>query len=304
MSSGTVLYDALGPRAGRRVRWISMAAGTAVLGIAFLVGQKLAAEGQFSAQKWGPLIDPTNPNFARVWSFLGGGLLNTLLVAALAIVCSLVFGIAMAVLRVTSRHSYRWFVVSVIELLRGIPVVLLIFFVARVLPEIGLGFSTLTFLVMGLTLYNGVVIAEIIRGGLQALPRGQQEAAQSLGLSGWDTLRLVLLPQAFRMMLPALIGQLIVVVKETSLGFIISFEELLRRGQIAIQSLHNPLQLFFTIAVIYVVINLALMLLARRLERGRTKKIPKQTTTQPNPEAPTPGPGPLQEAPMAAHANR
>jgi glutamate transport system permease protein len=275
MSSGTVLYDALGPRARRRVRWFSIAAAAAALGLAFVVGQKLAAEGQLSAAKWGPLIDPSNPNFSRVWSFLGGGLLNTLLVAVLAIICSLVFGTAMAVLRVTSRPWYRWFVVSVIEVLRGIPVVLLIFFVARVLPEIGLGFSTMTFLVIGLTLYNGVVIAEIIRGGLQALPRGQKEAAQSLGLSGWDTLRLVLLPQAFRLMLPALIGQLIVVVKETSLGFIISFEELLRRGQIAIQSLHNPLQLFFTIAIIYIVINLALTLLTRRIERGASKKTPK-----------------------------
>jgi glutamate transport system permease protein len=304
MSSGTVLYDALGPRAGRRARWISIAVAAAALGVVFLIGQKLADEGQLSAQKWGPLIDPTNPNFSRVWSFLAGGLLNTLMVAALAIVCSLVFGTAMAVLRVTSRPWYRWFVVSVIELLRGIPVVLLIFFVARVLPEIGLGFSTMTFLVMGLTLYNGVVIAEIIRGGLQALPRGQKEAAQSLGLSGWDTLRLVLLPQAFRMMLPALIGQLIVVVKETSLGFIISFEELLRRGQIAIQSLHNPLQLFFTIAIIYIVINLALALLARRLERGRSKKTPRQSPIKDNPEAPTLGPGVLPETAAVAHANR
>lgn len=275
MSSPSFLYDALGPSGKRRVRWYSAAFAALALGVLYLIGHKLAAEGQLSEEKWGPLINPNNPDFGPLWTFLAGGLVNTLIVAALAIVCALIFGTAMALARVTSRPWYRWFVVSVIEVLRGIPVVLLIFFIARVLPEVGIGLSTMTFLVIGLTLYNGVVIAEILRGGLQALPRGQKEAAQSLGLSNWNTLRLVLLPQAFRMMLPALIGQLIVVVKETSLGFIISFEELLRRGQIAIQSLHNPLQLFFVIAVIYIIINLGLMLLSRKLERGPRKKTAK-----------------------------
>ncbi|NVN00037.1 amino acid ABC transporter permease [Arthrobacter sp. SDTb3-6] len=296
MSSSSFLYDALGPRGNRRVRWYSAAFAAVALGVLYLIGQKLAVEGQLSEEKWGPLVNPSNPNFGPLWTFLAGGLVNTLIVAALAIVCALLFGTAMALARVTSRPWYRWFVVSVIEVLRGIPVVLLIFFVARVLPEVGIGLSTMTFLVIGLTLYNGVVIAEILRGGLQALPRGQKEAAQSLGLSSWNTLRLVLLPQAFRMMLPALIGQLIVVVKETSLGFIISYEELLRRGQIAIQSLSNPLQLFFIIAVIYIIINLGLTLLTRKLERGAGKKTAKTPGGRQGAKARRRVPDPIPEA--------
>src|SRR4051812_13031660 len=134
MSSGTLLYDALGPRAGRRVRWFGVVTGAVTLGVLFLVGEKLATEGQLSADKWGPLIDPANPRFSTLWSFLAGGMLNTLIVAVLAIACAMAFGTAMALLRVTSQPWYRWSVVSVIELLRGIPVVLLIFFLARVLP--------------------------------------------------------------------------------------------------------------------------------------------------------------------------
>jgi glutamate transport system permease protein len=157
--------------------------------------------------------------------------------------------------------------VSVIELLRGVPVVMAIFFASRVLPQVGVDLSLVWYLVIGLTAYNSVVIAEIIRAGVQALPRGQTEAAYAIGLTRGATLRLVLLPQAFRIMLPALIGQLVVVLKDTSLGAFIGYEELLRRGNIGVQNLHNPIQLYLVIAGMFITINLAVSRLATVVER-------------------------------------
>ena len=151
--------------------------------------------------------------------------------------------------------------------------VITIFFVARLLPEFGFDFDTLWYLVIGLTIYNGVVIAEILRSGMTGLPGGQREAASALGFSSLKTIRLILLPQAFRVMLPALISQLVVVLKDTSLGFLISYEDLLQITTQAINNLNNPIQLYAAIGVIFILINYTLSKLAiytqRSLARGR-----------------------------------
>jgi glutamate transport system permease protein len=161
-----------------------------------------------------------------------------------------------------------------IDVFRGMPVVITIFFVARALPEFGLDLADpVWYLVIGLTLYNMVVIAEILRSGMEGLPLGQREAASAIGLSSFQTTRLILLPQAFRIMLPALISQLVVVLKDSSLGFIISYPELVRQSSIAIQTLGNPIQMYLVVAVIYITVNYSLSKLAeyvqRRLARSR-----------------------------------
>jgi glutamate transport system permease protein len=245
---------------------------------------------------WGPFIDPDHPRFVALWRRLGQGLLATLTAAGLAIVASLVCGLAIAVLRIqlkallTRRFvhlpaSAAWGVRAVswllnaltrvcVEVLRGMPVVITIFFVARGLPELGVRVdNVLWYLVIGLTLYNMIVIAEIVRSGMEGLPKGQREAAASIGLSGVQTTVLVLLPQAVRIMLPAIISQLVVVLKDTSLGFIISYPELLNNGKLAVLTLRNPLQMYVVIGLIYLTFNYALSRLAdwtqRRLARGR-----------------------------------
>ncbi len=272
--SASVLYDAPGPRSRRRVLIGSVIAGLALIGIIALVGAKLDKQGQFEEDKWAPLIDPGDASFTPVWRLLGEALENTLQAAALAMVLSLIIGTLLAVSRITAAPWYRWGVVGLIELLRGVPVVIAIFFAARVLPEYGADLSTLWFLVIGLTAYNSVIIAEIVRAGVNSLPRGQGEAAESLGLRRWQVLSNVLLPQAFRVMLPALISQLVVVLKDTSLGFIISYQELVRTAGIVIQNLRNPIQVYLLVAVMFIVINYALSRLAIYIERrlSRSKK--------------------------------
>src|SRR5699024_9756949 len=175
---------------------------------------------------------------------------------------------------ITASAWWRWLVVGVIELLRGIPVAITILFVWQVLPLLGIELSLMWDLVIGLTLYNSVIIAEIVRAGVDSLPHGQTEAAQSLGLRRAQILAHVQLPQAFRVMLPALISQLVVVLKDTSLGFAIGYGGLVANGNRIHLQLDNPLQVLFVVAIIFIVINYSLSKLAVYLERrlGRSKK--------------------------------
>lgn len=268
-----VLFDAPGPRARRRILIGSLVAGVVLAGVAVVVVQRLSDNGQFEGARWGPLLNPSDENFGPLWRSLWGGLRATWAAAGWAMLFSLTLGTLLAVIRITARPWYRWLVVSVVELLRGVPVVMAIFFASRVLPEVGVDLSLRWYLVIGLTAYNSVVIGEIIRAGVAALPRGQTEAAYAVGLTRWGALRLILLPQAFRIMLPALISQLVVILKDTSLGAFISYEELLRRGTLAVQTLNNPLQLYLLVGAIFIAVNYALGRLAgvveRRISRGR-----------------------------------
>ncbi|SER36499.1 amino acid ABC transporter permease [Actinokineospora terrae] len=281
----SVLYDAPGPRTRRRVLLGSAVAGVLLAGVLALVGNRLAEKGQFDQDKWAPLTDPSSDDFVDVWNLLGDALVNTLVAAALAMAFSLVIGTGLAVLRITAGRSWRWLVVGVIELFRGIPVVILIFFAARVLPGLGVDLPNLWFLVIGLTAYNSVIIAEIVRAGVNSLPKGQREAAESLGLRRGQVLSVILLPQAFRAMLPALISQLVVVLKDTSLGFIISYEETVRTAGIIIQNLGNPIQVYFVIAVIFIAVNYAVSRLAiyveRRLSQGKKTATATLSATDP-----------------------
>lgn len=287
--SNPVLYDNPGPRTRRRVLVGSLVAGVAVLGILTLVLVRLGQEGQFTGEKWGPLINPYHPNFVALWTGLGRALLNNVVAAVLAMALSLLIGTVLALTRITSARWYRWAVVGFIELFRGLPVVIAIFFAYQVLPEVGIELPKLWYLVIGLTAYNCVIIAEIVRSGVASLPRGQAEAGSAIGLTRGQSLRMIQLPQAFRVMLPALISQLVVVFKDTSLGFIILYPESVRFVRIAIQQLDNPLQLFFALAVIFIVINYLLSRFAewveRRVSRARTAGTPAEGAEEPETRA-------------------
>lgn len=277
----TVLFDAPGPRARRNTAIGTVVALVVLAGVVALALVQLGANGQLDGEKWGPLFNPGNRYFVATWGALAQGLGLTLVAAALTLVFSLAIGTALAVARLTSAPWYRWLVVSVIELLRGLPVLITIYFAARVLPELGVSLPPLWYLVIGLTAYNCVIIAEIIRAGVAALPRGQSEAAYAVGLTRFQVLRLILLPQAFRIMLPALISQLVVIVKDTSLGFVIfNFSEFVRTARIVIQffggqeGINLPLQMFIAVALVFVLINYGLGKLAEYVGRrsGRTRR--------------------------------
>jgi glutamate transport system permease protein len=274
----SVLFDAPGPRARRNTAIGTVVALLILAGLIVLALFRLAENDQLDAEKWGPLFNPANRYFVATWSALAGGLAYTAVAAALTLVFALVIGTALAVTRITSTPAYRWLVVGVIELLRGLPVVITIYFAARVLPEIGIALPPLWYLVIGLTAYNCVIIAEILRSGVAALPRGQSEAAYAVGLTRFQVLRLILLPQAFRIMLPALISQLVVIVKDTSLGFVIfNFSEFVRTANVVIQffigqeGINLTLQMYVAVALVFILINYGLGKLAEYVQRRTSR---------------------------------
>lgn len=271
--SASVLYDLPGPAARRRHR---IAGGVGALGVAVvlgLVGVRLAEEGQFEARTWEFLT--VAGTYEAIWE----GLVNTLRVAVVAVALSLAFGGLLAVGRLSRPALLRWPAIAIIEFFRAVPLLLLILFVF-----LGFGNDIGRFwsLVAALVLYNGSVLAEVFRAGIQAVPRGQREAAYAIGLRDSQVMRLVLAPQAVRVMLPAIISQSVVALKDSALGLIIAYEELARVGRQLYVFYNNPLAVGVTIAAIYVVINYTLSRIAVMLEarQRRVRKGPATAATQ------------------------
>jgi glutamate transport system permease protein len=216
-----VLYDVPGPRARIRNRVIGAVTTVVVVVAIGYVVARFVATAQFSD------VRTAQFQYAAVQRELVDGLLATLKAAAIAAVLALVFGALLAAARLSDRAAVRVPATWIVELFRAIPLLILIFFFYYVPLQYKLHLDTLWALVFGLTLYNGSVLAEIFRAGMLAVPRGQSEAAYAIGLRKSQVMRLVLLPQAVRAMLPAIVSQLVVLLKDTALGFIITYPELL-----------------------------------------------------------------------------
>lgn len=280
MSESSVLYDTPGPRARRQARIGGGIALAFMVVLLWIIVSRLADRGQFSMELWGPIINPSDENFSAVWRLLRLGLTATLQAATLAIVLSLLVGGIIGVARIMLGRWSRMPLVGLIELLRGLPVVITIYYASRVLPETGLdlsgmpGGAPLWYLVIGLVAYNSVIIAEIIRAGVVSLPRGQGEAAMAVGLTRWQSMRMILLPQAVRVMLPAIISQVVVILKDTSLAAVLGlYTELLRRGNLIALNLDNPIQILSVVGLMFILINYALSRLATAVEGRSTRRL-------------------------------
>jgi glutamate transport system permease protein len=261
----TQLYDAPGPRARRRIL-IGSIVSAAVLGVLLLlVVQRLSDAGQFRRIFWEPFTQ------ASVQRILLRGLAATLRASAVALVLALLLGIVLAAGRLSDHRILRQASGAFVEFFRALPLVLLIFFAYLGLPRLGYDISAFGALVIGLTLYNGSVLAEIFRAGIHSVPSGQSEAAYSIGLRKGAVMRIVLVPQAVRVMLPAIVSQMVVLLKDSALGFIVAYPELLRSGRRIYTNIGNIIPTAIVIAAIYIAINLALTALATYLERRQRR---------------------------------
>jgi len=262
----SVLYDSPGPITRRRERLGSIIGGLVVLAAAGVAVRYAIGRGTFGADHWDVLFDPPKAQSAAiVWkSMVVDGLGATLRAAAVAIPLALVGGLLLALWRTAQRAWLRWPATVVIELLRGLPVLLMMLFAL-----LGFGWDAFGAVVFGLAVYNMATIAEILRAGLAALPKGQAEAAHAIGLSRRQTMFSVLLPQAVRVMLPSLISQLVVLLKDSSLGFIVGYAELLRSIQTNTNFFGNQyyVALFVVGAGIYLVVNITLSRVAVWIQR-------------------------------------
>lgn len=263
----TAFADKLGPRGKRRVTIATVVGGLLVAWLLYVAYGRFESNGQLEGKLWTDLFT------GEALKFFWEGLKVTLKLAALGLVLALALGMVLAFGRLSKRWPVRWVATVWLQFFRGVPLVVLILFC-----YVGLDFSPFKSVVTGLVLYNSAVLAEIFRAGILSLDRGQAEAAQAVGMTDGQAMRLVVFPQAVRRMVPALVSQLVVLLKDTSLGVAVSLEELLRRGQLAGAFLKNPLQSLLFMAAIYMVVNLMLSALARWIERrqgqGRSKAAP------------------------------
>ena len=265
MSTASVLFDAPGPRARIRNRVISIIAAAIAAAAIVAVIARLAEKGQLTAAKWQPFLT------ANLWkTYVLPGITGTLTAAAISIVLALILGFALGVGRLSPLAIVRLPCAVVVEFFRAVPVLIMMIFayflyaLHDVFPSRHLALAGV---VTGLTLYNGAVIAEIVRSGVRALPRGQNEAAVALGLSWGTSMRSILLPQAITSMLPVLISQLVVVLKDTAIGYQITFVEMVRQGTVIGSSYGNYIPALMVMAVLMITVNFALSAAATRVER-------------------------------------
>jgi glutamate transport system permease protein len=243
---------------------ISIVTAAVIVAIILFVLIQLNAKGQLTAAKWEPF---TTPDLWRTYILPGAE--GTLKAAGLSIVLALALGIVLGVGRLSTVSAVRWVSGTVVELFRAVPVLIMMIFSFYLYAQYHVFPSrqlALAGVVTGLTLYNGAVIAEIIRAGVNSLPRGQSEAASALGLRPSQTMRLILLPQAITAMLPALVSQLVVVLKDTAIGYQITFLEMVRQGTLIGAQYSNYVPALFVIAVLMIAVNMTLSGLAVRLE--------------------------------------
>ena len=294
--ASSVLYDVPGPRALRRERIGSVISGVVVGLLMLMLIYKLWREEQFEADKWEFLANP------GVYEQIGKALARTLRAAVLAILLAVLFGLVFAAGRLSERAWLRYPSVLVVEFFRAVPLLMLILFlsiafangfqdfgvaVGDALPEpvtgfLGLGeeFGSLGPLVVGLMLYNGSVLAEVFRAGIAAVPRGQSEAAYALGMTKTLVMRKILMPQATRIMLPAIISQCVVALKDTALGFIIAYEELVRYGRNLYTAYDNTIPAMLVIATIYIALNMSVSRIATWLEARQARQYGREAVEQ------------------------
>jgi glutamate transport system permease protein len=257
----SVLFDTAGPRARRRYRVYSVVSALALLLVLAFLGWRMYDTGQFEYDKWEPFV---TPEFIR--ALLVDGLLQTLLMAFSSILFAVVFGAVFGIGKLSERAWLRWPCWVVVEFFRAVPLLLLIVFIYFTYG-IGDGIGSYWSVVIGLTLYNGSVLAEVFRAGINAVPKGQGEAAYAIGMRKSQVMMTVLMPQGVKIMLPAIISQCVVALKDTSLGYYVLAPGLTRVGKGIYVEFTNQVPTAIVLAAMYIVANLALSWVATLVQR-------------------------------------
>ncbi|NGO69599.1 amino acid ABC transporter permease [Streptomyces boncukensis] len=292
--SGSVLYDAPGPRARARNLVLSVVGGLLIVGLVALVAYRLYDKGQFDGAMWDIF------NYAGIRENILDGLAATLKVFAMAAALSLVMAVVLCMGRLSDHKPVRWLATGFIELFRSVPLLITIFalwvgIVDAILP-VEVNIEPMWALVFGLAIYNSCVQAEVLRAGINAVPTGQREAAYAIGMRKTQVTASILMPQAVRSMMPTIISQLVVTLKDTSLGYIILYPELLQTARLIASNTqvngdYPYVPTVIVIGTLYIVLCLALSGLANWIERrGRRAKtgiapteakVPEQTGALP-----------------------
>ncbi len=256
-----ILFADLSHRAQTITRAVSVTVAAAVVVLLMGIVVRFQAAGQLDVRLWGLFASMTT------WAFLAKGLLGTLASAAVAAVIALVLGLVLLAGRLSRRRGVRWPAIAVIEFLRGVPTLLLIYVFFLALPSAGIKLSAYWMLTLPVGLSTAAVVAEMYRAGVAAVPQGQTDAARALGLSGIQVFAHVVFPQALRYIVPALVAQLVIVVKDTTFGYVVTYGELMQNAKVLIANYRSLVPVYLVVAVLYCLVNYAISSASRRLGR-------------------------------------
>ena len=257
MSADTIsmrdaLYEAPGPKTRRRIVVGTVVASIALVALVAAVAWRFYITGQFAPQYW--------EFFTKwsTWNYLLSGLLGTFEVALTAGAIALVLGVVFMLGRISKNKVVSTIFRIVIDFFRGVPSLLLIYFFFLVIPAYGIKMSSFWMLALPISLTASGVLAEVFRAGVNAVPAGQREAALSIGMSEGKVMRKIILPQAVRFVIPSLISQLVVVVKDTTVAYVVSYPDMLQNARVLITNYDALVSTYFVVAIIYILINFAI----------------------------------------------
>ena len=242
-------------------RAASVVTAAVLLVLAAGIGWRFHTAGQLEPRFWEFFAWPTT------WAFLAKGLLGTLASAAMAAGIALALGLVLLLGRLARLRLVRWPSVAVIEFLRGTPTLLLIYVCFLVLPQVGIKLSTFWMLTLPIALSTGAVVAEVYRAGVLAVPRGQSDAARSLGMTEAEVFFTIVFPQALRYIVPALVAQLVIVVKDTTFGYVVTYGELMQNAKVLIANYQALVPVYLVVALLYCLVNYAISWASKRLGR-------------------------------------
>ena len=252
MSMRDALYEAPGPRMRRRIAVGTAVSAVAVAAALALVVRQFYVTGQLAPRYWSLFLAwPT-------WRFLLQGFVGTVRVALTAGAIALVLGLLLMLGRTSGSRPLSALCRAVTDFFRGVPSLLLIYFFFLVVPQYGVRMPAFWMLTLPVALAASGVLAEVFRAGVNAVPKGQVEAAQSLGLSRRKTMLRIVLPQAVRFVIPSLIAQLVVVVKDTTVAYVVSYPDLMQNARVLITNYDALVSIYLVIAVIYILLNYAI----------------------------------------------
>lgn len=243
------LYEAPGPKTRRRTA-IATAVSLAVLAVLIVcVIRQFYLTGQLNAKYWSFFTKATT------WRFLGRGLAGTLEAAMAAGIVTFILGFLMMLGRISGSRVARGISTALIEFTRGVPTLLFIYFFFLVVPQLGFNIPAFWKIAAPVAISASGVVAEVLRSGVNAVPKGQREAALSLGMSGRSVFLKVIFPQALRYVIPALISELVIVVKDTTFAYVVNFPDLIQNAKVLISNYDALLSVYLVVALIYIVIN-------------------------------------------------
>lgn len=260
------LYEPPGPKMRKKIVLATLISLAALAALVVVIIRQFYITGQLDARYWSFFTRATT------WKFLGRGLVGTLEASVVAGIAAFAAGFLLMLGRISSVKAVRGISIALIEFTRGVPTLLLIYFFFLVAPQFGLKLPPLWKIAAPVAISASGVVAEVLRSGVNAVPKGQREAALSLGMRSGKVFFKIVFPQAIRYVVPSLISELVIVVKDTTFAYVVNFPDLMQNARVLITNYDAMLSVYLLIAVIYIIINYLINKASAMVAKRRNSK--------------------------------